>query len=178
MSTLAGLQAYKNGQADKIILVGEDTVGSGGKHSTVDFMKELLIAKGVPEGAIEIYPKMQNSVEQLGKISEVQRPEDKFLIVSLKFHKPRVEIIAKNQNVKAQHTTAEELLLKRSGHYQKSIDSWQKDPGIKKAEKIEAVLRSLNRIDTNGHIQSWLTRMLGTRKPLTDFPRQRKNNKT
>lgn len=174
MSTLAGLQAYKEGKSDKIILVGEDTVGSDGKHSTVDFMKELLMSKGVPENAIEIYPKMQNSVEQLGKISEIQKPDDEFLIVSLDFHMPRVQIIAKNQNIKGEHPTAEDLLRKRSPLYMKPIKNWQGDPGIEKAKKIEVVLRPLNRIDTKGHIQKFLTWVMGTRKPLTDFPKKPK----
>ena len=88
MVTLAAAQAFKEDKAEKVILVGEDTVGSEGKHSTVDFMKELLIAKGVPESAIEAHRDLQNSVEQLGKISDIQKPEDKFLIVSLDFHTP------------------------------------------------------------------------------------------
>ena len=44
--TLAAVQAYAEGQSGKVILVGEDTVESGGKHSTTDFMKELLVDKG------------------------------------------------------------------------------------------------------------------------------------
>lgn len=175
MVTLAAAQAFKEGRADKVLLVGEDTVGSNKKHSTVDFMKELLILKGVPENAIESHPNLQNSVEQLGKVSEIQKPDDKFLVVSLDFHTPRVEIIAKNKKINATHQSAEELLVRRSKHYELPVKKWQGSEGIEKAKKIEAVLRPLNRIDTQGYIQSVLTKLLGTRKPLTDFPRQRKN---
>ncbi len=177
MATLAAAQAYKEGKADKVILVGEDTVGADGKHSTVDFMKELLVAKGVPEMAIVSHSGLNNSVEQLGKISETQKPEDKFLIVSLDFHTPRVKIISKNQKIQAEHGSAEELLERRSEHYKKPIETWKESDGIKKAEKIEVVLQALNRVDTKGVFQKWLTEKLGTRNPLTDFPRQRKKEK-
>lgn len=176
MVTLAAVQAYNEGKAGKIILVGEDTIGSK-KYSTVDFMKELLVAKGIPESAIASYSDLQNSVAQIEKISEIQKPGDKFLIVSLDFHTPRVKIIVKNQKVEGGHESAEELLLRRSPHYQRPTKKWKQSEGIEKAGHMEVVLRALNRVDTTGVIQKWLTEKFGTRKPLTNFPHQRKKLK-
>ncbi len=182
MATLAAAQAYQEGRAPKIILTGESTVGAPKSPkesnepqlSTVDFMKELLIAKGVPETAIEIHRNLQNSVEQLGKISELSKPGDEFLVVSLDFHMPRVQIISENKKLKADHIRGEDLLVRRKTLYKKPLEEWENSEGIAKARKIEAVLRPLNRIDTSGILQKLLTKALGTRKPLTDFPRQTK----
>jgi len=134
----------------------------------------LLVAKGVPESAIEAYRDLQNSVQQLGKISKIQKPEDKFLIVSLDFHTPRVKIIAQNQKLSAEHQSAEKLLQQRSPHYKKPVEKWAASEGMDKARKMEAILLPLNRVDTKGYIQTVLTKILGTRKPLTEFPLQRK----
>lgn len=174
LSAIAALEAYKKNQADKIILVGEDTVGSNKKYSTVDFMKELLMANRVPEQAIEVHRDLQNTVEQLGKVSELQGSNDRFLIVSLGFHTPRVKIVAENKRIAAEHESAEQLLERRSAHYSKPLKTWGKSIGMKKAKIVEAVLRPISRVDIQGSFQKWLTDKLGTRKPLTDFPRQRR----
>ncbi len=127
MSALAAAQAFKEGKADKIILLGEDTLGSpeglnGNKTlSTADFMKELLKSQKIPAQAIFCYGHLNNTVLQIEKLSKLQKPLEKFLIISLRFHTPRVVTTSKNQNIAADHETAEQLLTKRGTFYQQWI---------------------------------------------------------
>src|SRR3989344_456222 len=175
MVATAALQAYKEGKSDKIILLGEQTVGAErGVLSTDQLIKEFLIAKGVPEANIIIHSGLGNSFQQLQRLSEIQNPDGKYLVVSLNFHQPRVKLLTKKMRIPVEHASAAELLIKRSEHYGKPVKKWKHSLGILKASLIEVPLRILTRVDSDGKGQNALTEILGTREPLTAFPRQRK----
>lgn len=173
IATLAGIEAYRQGQADTIILMGEDTFGCI-THSTVDFMKELLIKEGVPASAIVSFGHLNTSFEQIAKLSEAQRAQGKFLIISLGFHTPRVAMIAKRQKVMADHKSAETLLAQTDPGYAKAIKIWDQSSDMKKVRLIESGLRLVSRLDINGSFQKWLSAKIGPRKPLTDFTFQQR----
>lgn len=175
MAATAALQAYKESKSDKIILLGEQTVGTEkGVLSTDQLIKEFLIAKGVPEISIIFHSGLDNSFQQLQRLSKIQNPDGKYLVVSLNFHQPRVKLLTKKMGIPAEHTSAEELLIKRSEHYDKPVKRWKHSLGMLKVSLIEVPLRILTRVDFDGKGQNAITGILGTRKALTDFPRQRK----
>ncbi len=174
MSTLAAAEAYHQGKAGQVILLGEITVGKP-ELTTDQFMKELLLAKGVPESAIVTHSGLNNTFSQIEKLAEEQDDNSKFLVISLDFHKPRVEKISKRLKVSADHQKAEDLLIERSEKYRKPVEKWEQSEDMQKQLKTERLLlRPLTAIDMKGILQNILTKRLGPRPPLTKFPEQRK----
>ena len=171
MVTLAAAEAYQSGQADKIILLGEDTYESP-EHNTTEFMKELLVAKGIPDSVIENYGSLNNTyvqIEKLAELTDADNIDDKFLVISLDFHAPRVGDTADKLDIPSDLNSAEDLLRKRSSHYEQVLDKWSESEQMRStATKEKLLLRPLNRVDLNGYLQKYLTKKLGPRPPLTD----------
>lgn len=171
MATLAALEAYENGAADKIILLGEQTYGKENR-STDEFMKEFLLSKGVPETDIVSYAGLNSTFEQIEKLSE-QENENKYLIVSLDFHKGRVKSLAESEGVDAEYESAEELLEQRSEHYKQVIANWQHTDEMKKHIRDENIIyKPLSALDTRGVLQKFISRTKGPRKPFNSYPKK------
>ncbi len=180
MVTLAALQAYNAGVAKKIILIAEDTFGSNKKkegHSTTDqLLRDLLIKNGVPAGDIDCYGGYNNTFVQMEKLSSLNKeskPKKDFYVISLDFHKKRVEEVSGRQNIPALHVTAESLLEERYGEKngwrnKSAVLDWANSPEMLEAAKNEQIkYQPVSHADFLGWIQKLATWAQGSRPPLT-----------
>lgn len=176
---LAAAEAYKQGMAPEIIVLGEQTFQDNPEKNktfgstnltTGKFIQEVLERAGVPNNIIKIKTPFNNTYLQLEELGKIQNPNNEYLVLGMDFHLPRVQNIIKRQNIHGVTGSAEILLQERYKKHPNQISellaNWRKNPQIQAALKTEGLIRVINQVDFKGLIQKFLTKSRGPRPPL------------
>ncbi len=114
---LVGLDAYKKGEVKKVLLTGDD----GDFHrDEISVMHEFLTVHGVPESDILVDPKGYRTYESC-KNAKNERPGEKILIITQRFHIGRSLFLCNRLGVDAYGRTAD------LSKYDKIYQFWGRD---------------------------------------------------
>lgn len=107
----AGVELYKNGATQKLVLCGESTFGKDYK-STNDLQREALIRMGVKEeDIIEMSGNLDNTPFQIEAVAKFQKDnglsDESFLLLDWPFHEPRINNYMKGYGLNAETISAE-----------------------------------------------------------------------
>jgi uncharacterized SAM-binding protein YcdF (DUF218 family) len=86
-----GMRLYHEGAASLILLSG----GGAGPVPEAEIMRELALARGVPNSALLVEPASRNTVENAREVARLLRPQGRnsVLLVSDRSHLPRAVLL-------------------------------------------------------------------------------------
>jgi len=159
----AGFHLWEEKKAPQIIIPGERTFGPE-YPSTTELMIRYLKQKGVPESQI-IGLESKSTIYQLEAVKKLQhqKPQN-FLVVSLEFHRRRVDLLRSRLKIKGETAEAEEILEK---HHLKTNRQQLLDlPQTRKFKRADIVARIIAYVDRGGQIQKFISQI---RPSITDL---------
>ncbi|OGD85999.1 hypothetical protein A2Z23_03355 [Candidatus Curtissbacteria bacterium RBG_16_39_7] len=155
----AGFHLWEEKKAPKIIIPGESTFGPA-HPPTAELMIRYLKQKGVPESQIVGLNDLNSSIYQLEAIKKLQAEGlQKFLTVSLEFHRKRVDLLVSRLHLPGETVEAEEILERH--HLKTDRKQLLSLPQTKKARNIERVFRGIASLDRSGLLQKLTTQLWG-----------------
>ena len=160
MRTIATGEMYKEGLARKLIISGGKTFGEE-LPSEAQIIADYLIKHfEIPEEVMIKEEDSTDTVENIKNVEKILKDENisgKLAVITNTYHIQRVQKILKEEGLEANAVTAEEMLLKRSGHYKPLLEKYLSSGSMKVKKIKEAVLRSLLIIDPQGKIPRIIT---------------------
>lgn len=161
MRAIATGEMYKEGLFEKLIISGGKTFGEE-LPSEAQIIADYLIKHfEISEEAIireEASINTMENIKNIEKVLEDRKINGKLAVITSAYHIERLQKILENEGLEANAITAEEMLLKRSGHYKPLLEKYLSSGSMKVKEVKEAILRSLLIIDPKGKIPGIITR--------------------
>lgn len=161
MRTIAAGEMYKEGLVRELIISGGKTFGEELPSEAQIITDYLTKHFKIPEGVIIKEEHSTSTVENIKNVEEILKDKKingKLAIITNAYHIQRVQKILEEEGLEANAATAEEILLKRSGHYKPLLEKYLSSGSMKVKEVKEAILRSLLIIDPQGKIPGIITR--------------------
>lgn len=164
MSSLAAGEMFRAGLVDKIIVSGGRTVGQEYSSESEEMAKYLKKKyPDIPEEAIILEERSIDTAENAELVAEIIRNNpalQKLALVTTDVHLPRSEKLFREFGLEITPFPTEELLKKRSPHYEHFVESYLKSNRTKIEKIKELILRSLLYVDVRGRIPRLLTKKL------------------
>jgi len=161
MSALAAGEMFKEGLTDKIIFSGGRTAGKD-RSSEAKAMWDYL-KKKYPDIPDKIIALEEESLDTAGNAEEVLKILQQYNIqdvalMTAGFHLPRAKKLFKEFGIETQGVPSEELLKKRSKHYERFVEKYLESGQVKTKGIKEMILRTLLFIDAKGKLPRLLTK--------------------
>lgn len=161
MSALAAGEMFKAGLTDKIIFSTGKTAGKRWPSEAKimsDYLKKNYSI--IPDDAIVLEKESIDTVENAEMVAEIiQKHKIKNIaLMAPRYHLKRSVNIFKNYGMEIHSFPPEEMIKKRSPHYEKFVENYLKSGRVRKKKIKEAALRSLLVIDAKGKIPRIITK--------------------
>ncbi|MBU2564600.1 YdcF family protein [Patescibacteria group bacterium] len=163
MSALAAGEMFKAGLTDKIIF---STGKTAGKYwpSEAEIMSDYLKKNySIPDDAIILEKESIDTVENAEMVAEIIEKHNikNIALMTSHYHLKRSVGLFNDYGMEVHSFPSEEMIKKRSSHYEKFVENYLKSGRVKKEKIKEAVLRSLLVIDSKGKIPRIITKRRG-----------------
>ncbi len=161
MRTIAAGEMYKEGLVRKLIISGGKTFGKELPSEAQVITDYLTKHFEIPVEVIVKEESSTSTTENIKNVEEILKDKKingKLAIITNAYHMQRVQKILEEEGLEVSAVTAEEMLIKRSGHYKPLLEKYLSSGSMRVKEVKEAILRSLLIIDLQGKIPGMITK--------------------
>ncbi len=146
----AGAYLFLQGKASRLIFTGGKVLGV--KHPSVaSVMIEYIKRKfDIPEKAVSLEEDAMDTVHEIERIGELKKGTRDFLVISNKFHLPRIRLIAKRLKISLEILACEDILLQIPNEKKEAKEFLSSTICKKQQEMEKQKVRQLKeRLETN-----------------------------
>ena len=163
MSAIAAGEMYTSGLATKILFSGGRTVGADWP-SEAGAMQEFLKKKypDIPDDDIMLEEEAIDTIDSAERVDRILQEHgfQDIALLTVGFHISRSEKIFQDRGIAVHGLPSEEMLKKRSLHYEQFVGNFLASKRVRMEQWKEKILRGLLVIDTKGKIPRMVTQRI------------------